>query len=85
MSRGKSHFFSFGLPFLTFMVLGHQGLTYIGQGRYDIRDETARQQELMHTQNRVVIPAESLQPPPADDYEIKRISRPADTNLEEKP
>lgn len=29
-------FLTFGLPFLTFMVLGHQALAYIGQGRYDV-------------------------------------------------
>lgn len=36
MSRGQSHFFKIGLPFLTFMVLGHRALAYIGQGRYDV-------------------------------------------------
>lgn len=32
----KRPFLTFGLPFLTFMILGHQALAYIGQGRYDV-------------------------------------------------
>lgn len=36
MPPPRRPFLTFGLPFLAFMVLGHRGLAYIGQGRYDV-------------------------------------------------
>lgn len=32
----KNAFWTHGLPFLTFMVVGLQGLAYVTQGRYDV-------------------------------------------------
>ncbi|CAN8075684.1 unnamed protein product [Agarophyton chilense] len=77
MVGSRAQFFTFGLPFLTFMVAGHWALTFVTQGRYDVRDEKERQQELMTTERRVVIPEEALKlpPQPSSDYEMKPIPR----------
>lgn len=40
MPAPKQPFLTFGLPFLTFMVLAHRGLAYIGQGRHEVRPRT---------------------------------------------
>lgn len=64
MPPPSNHFVRYGLPFLTFMVLGHRGLTHITAGRYQLRDEMDTQQALMTSQNKVVLPP----PTPPEDY-----------------
>ncbi|CDF33738.1 unnamed protein product [Chondrus crispus] len=73
-------FLTFGLPFLTFMVAGLQGLAYINRGRYEVKDEVAKQQALMSTENKVVLPPRrnlaELEIPPVTDYDIVPVPRP---------
>lgn len=77
MPPPPNHFLRFGLPFLTFMIGGHQALTYIMHGRNELKDEQSNQQALLSTQNKVVLPVQAPDVPqvPPRDYEIVRISR----------
>lgn len=76
MHPPPNHFLRFGLPFLTFMVVGLHGLTYLTRGRYQLRDEVAHQQALMTSQNKVVVPdTQHPPPPPPSDYEMVSLRR----------
>lgn len=85
MTVRNASFLQFGLPFLTFMVGGTYALSYVIDGRYQLRDEVQRQKKLLLATDSVTLPPRTAELSAADaaaaaaaaerDYEIKRVPR----------